>query len=119
MIPAKSSAPDTVRIQPLILPFTFAIRRLCSTRLLVKGMRKSSRNKKCLAPVSRQAVNETADFPPFDSSALSGLTGRNRILSGGLFEKGVIARPERPDGFRRPSLRSCLLRFMADVNHFS
>ena len=38
------------------------------------------KEKKRLVPMSRQTANETADVSSFDSSALSGLADRNRIL---------------------------------------
>ena len=63
------------------------------------------KEQKRLIPMSRQTVNETANRSSGKPAALSGLTDRKRILSGGLFENGDIARPERPDGFRRQSGR--------------
>ena len=75
------------------------------------------KEKKRLVPMSRQTVNETADISSFDSSALSGLADRNRILCGCLFENGVIACPERPDGFRRQSGRVGADSLVTGVSH--
>ena len=75
------------------------------------------KEQKRLVPVSRQTVHKTANRSFGKPSSLSGLTDRKRILSGGLFEKGVIARPERQYGFGRQSGRAGANSLIAGVSH--